>query len=261
MAKDNQDDDEQLLSQEIGKDVEIKKGKEQLHIFSYLIIVFVLLSVVMGVIIAVLFADVKNARIEMAQTKQYIYSIMKNEERKNRRTVAIQDISKVIKYYQPKTHEWVVEQSAILIYDIGEVKYNIPFEESIIFFALESRFKRTATSKKWAKGIGQLMEDTAMWACSELKITWQGDITLYDTLINIKLSLFVYKKYRERFNYEFKYYLASYFWGPTTIGKMYNNNEKLKGKYLNYLKDWKKIRIEIENVLDRKIVIVGSEIE
>jgi hypothetical protein len=249
--------DEKELSYDLSKDIEVRKKKDTIAVFAYLTLILFALLIVGGYVIFNLFSDVQKARVEAAQTKQYVYNLVKNQERQNRRTIAIEDACKVILYYNPTMNEWICNQAGTIMYEVGELKYNIPVEESILFFALESRFKRTALSVLGAKGVGQLMEDTARWGAVELGIQWEGDITLYDYLKNIRISLFVYKKYRERFNYEFHYYLAAYFWGPTTIGKFYDSDQKLKGKYLTYLKDWKVIKKEVEKVLGRPITIPG----
>jgi hypothetical protein len=197
----------------------------------------------------------KKYDIKFAQATSYAYNSSQQTTRQNKKEELIQEICRIALFYNPKYNEARLYKVAETIYDVGFIKYGISVDECILLFTLESEWRKNAVSKAGAKGLGQLMVPTARWACASIGISYEGDDTLFNDVLNVKLSLYVYNQYRGYFDDKLVWYLTAYNFGETTIRQLYSLDKPLTGNYLNYYKSWLEKREVVERVLGRKLNI------
>jgi len=254
MAKDVNEENELMRSIEVDEHI-IKKNKT-LSLYALILGFSLFLIIGLSVLLAITLKQVKLDMISRKTTEQIIMNMHKDIEKINRRTYAINDISRIALHWNPYWDEWTLNQVAQMIYDVGELRYGIPYEEFAILITLESRWKIKAKSPLLAKGLCQIMWGTAKWACGDLKtIDFEGDDTLYNPLKNVRLGLYIYKTFREKFEYVYPWYIVAYAGGEDKVYPMFLNKSKIEGEYKQYHMDWLKIKIEVEKVLGRTIDI------
>jgi len=239
--------------------------KKSLDISKYLhaIMKYRIIIILVGVLLifqfAVIFMLYKQNQSQERTYKlnfQYIFSVNQTISQKNRKQNCINMIMKVALKYNKNLNEVALVKIANLIYEIGELRYDIPTEEWIILFTLESEWNPKAVSKSGAKGLGQLMPVIAMYNAKMLNITWRGDKTLFNPEENPRLSMRYYFDLKHQYEKPI-YYISAYNWGEKEIGYFYRNDKKLIGKYLDYYKKYLKAKKEVEKILGKKIIING----
>ncbi|NLB18480.1 MAG: lytic transglycosylase domain-containing protein [Syntrophomonadaceae bacterium] len=94
------------------------------------------------------------------------------------------------------------------------IEYSEQFEiDPLLVFALikvESRFSPEATSSSGAKGLMQLMPDTARWAANQMKITEFDESKLSDPETNIQLGSWYISDLSREFDSRLPIVLAAY---------------------------------------------------
>lgn len=93
----------------------------------------------------------------------------------------------------------------------------------------ESRFCENATSKKDAKGLMQIREETAMWCAQQMGITGFMPDTIYDPKINIMLGVWYLDYLLKEFDHDLTLTLAAYNAGIGNVRRWQGN--------VNYSKD------------------------
>jgi soluble lytic murein transglycosylase-like protein len=83
----------------------------------------------------------------------------------------------------------------------------------------ESTFYYRARSYKGAKGLMQLMPRTGRWAARELDLEWNGDRTLYNPDINVKLGIYYFSALQERYSDDTILSITAYNEGPTRVAR------------------------------------------
>lgn len=187
-----------------------------------------------------------------------VYNMEQTIVKKDRKKNAMLMISKVALKYNPKMNEITLANIAETIYDIGECKYDIPVEEWIILYTLESRWHIRAVSPAGAMGLGQLMPTTARMVAKILGIIWHGEPTLFNPVDNLKISMRYYFELKTTFKNPY-YYIAAYAGGENAVGKFFKQKIKLSGDYKKYIKDLIIAKHQVEKILDKKIMISGIE--
>ena len=97
----------------------------------------------------------------------------------------------------------------------------------------ESTFYYRARSYKGAKGLMQLMPRTGRWAARELDLQWDGDRTLYNPDINVKLGIYYFSVLQERYRDDTMLSIAAYNEGPTRIARRIRRGKALPKGYSN----------------------------
>ncbi len=83
----------------------------------------------------------------------------------------------------------------------------------------ESSFYNWARSYKGAKGLMQLMPRTGRWAAQELDLEWDGDRTLYNPDINVRLGIYYFSALQDRYRDDTMLSIAAYNEGPTRLAR------------------------------------------
>lgn len=93
----------------------------------------------------------------------------------------------------------------------------------------ESRFCENATSKKDAKGLMQIREETALWCAQQMGITGFTPDAIYEPKINIMLGVWYFDYLLKEFDRDLTLTLAAYNAGIGNVRKWQEN--------VNYSKD------------------------
>jgi soluble lytic murein transglycosylase len=100
----------------------------------------------------------------------------------------------------------------------------------------ESNFKEKAASRKNAKGLMQLMDDTSKWIATQLKIQNFNLENVYDPELNIKFGTWYLSSLAKEFNGDISLMLAAYNGGRGNVKSWLNNPEYSKdGENLHYI--------------------------
>lgn len=119
-----------------------------------------------------------------------------------------------INYIFPIEYENIIQKCA--------EKYNV--EKSLIFAVInaESRFDGNAVSNKGAKGLMQIMPDTAIWIAEKAKIDGITKENYYEVENNINLGVWYLSYFLEKYNSK-NLALASYNAGRGNVLKWLND--------------------------------------
>jgi len=102
-------------------------------------------------------------------------------------------------------------------------KYNIDPLLIVAVIKAESNFDDKATSKKSAKGLMQVRDDTALWCAEKMNINLNTE-NLYDGETNIKIGTWYFDYLINHFNGNLDVCLAAYNAGMGNVTKWLDNN-------------------------------------
>ena len=97
----------------------------------------------------------------------------------------------------------------------------------------ESTFYNWARSYKGAKGLMQLMPRTGRWAARELDLKWDGDRTLYNPDINVRLGIYYFSVLQERYRDDTMLSITAYNEGPTRVARRIRRGKSQPKGYSN----------------------------
>ncbi len=96
---------------------------------------------------------------------------------------------------------------------------------------VESRFQNVAVSSEGARGLMQILPTVANALAEEADIErWEGEKSLDDPILNIKLGVFYLHNLKKDFR-DLKLALTAYNWGPTEIKNRLQEDEVLPLEY------------------------------
>lgn len=96
---------------------------------------------------------------------------------------------------------------------------------------VESSFRNTAVSSEGARGLMQIHPVFANALAEEADLeTWQGEKSLDDPILNIKLGVFYLHSLKEDFR-DLKLALTAYNWGPTEVKNRLHEDGMLPFEY------------------------------
>ena len=99
----------------------------------------------------------------------------------------------------------------------------------------ESDFEEQAVSNRGAKGLMQVMDNTAEWACKEIGINYFMPNMLMDPELNIRLGCWYLHNLRDEFK-DLDLIIAAYNGGSGNVNKWLNDDEYSKdGETLSYI--------------------------
>ncbi len=111
----------------------------------------------------------------------------------------------------------------------------------------ESTFYNWARSYKGAKGLMQIMPRTGRWAARELDLEWDGERTLYNPDLNVRLGIYYFSSLQERYRDDTMLSIAAYNEGPTSLSRRIRRGKALPKGYANkVLANYKDLREGIE---------------
>lgn len=106
----------------------------------------------------------------------------------------------------------------------------------------ESTFYNWAKSYKGARGLMQIMPSTGRWVAAELDLEWDGDRTLYNPFLNVRLGIRYISMLRDRYGDDTFLTLAAYNEGPTRLSRVLREGgappERYARKVLAYYEDF-----------------------
>lgn len=106
--------------------------------------------------------------------------------------------------------------------------------DSLFVLALiktESDFNNRARSHRGAVGLMQVQPTTGESLARELKIRWEGDATLFNPSLNVKLGVYYFSTLMDTYNNSTEFALAAYNSGPTYVDGRLERGEPLPGGY------------------------------
>lgn len=95
---------------------------------------------------------------------------------------------------------------------------------------VESSGNPRAVSRVGAIGLMQLLPSTGAAMARELDLAWEGDDSLYDPSLNVRLGIRYLGKLVNRFD-NLDTALAAYNWGPTHIARVIRKGSSLPVRY------------------------------
>ncbi|MCK4846270.1 MAG: lytic transglycosylase domain-containing protein [Deltaproteobacteria bacterium] len=95
----------------------------------------------------------------------------------------------------------------------------------------ESTFNNWAKSNKGALGLMQVRPRTGKYLAGELDIEWNGERTLYDPYLNVKMGVHYLSLLIDRFDDDKETALTAYNVGPTSVSSKIRRGHTLPKRY------------------------------
>ena len=109
-------------------------------------------------------------------------------------------------------------------------KYAQDYRLILAIIKTESSFKHRAISPKGAKGLMQIRPHVGQAIARDIDIGWEGDETLFNPHLNVKMGLYYLSRLLLRFG-DLKVALTAYNFGPSFVHKRLKTKRKLPAKY------------------------------
>jgi soluble lytic murein transglycosylase len=109
-------------------------------------------------------------------------------------------------------------------------KYGQDYRLILAMIKTESSFYHKAVSPKGAKGLMQIRPHVGRALARDIDIGWQGDETLFDPHLNVKMGLYYLSRLLLRFG-DIKVALTAYNFGPGFVRNCLKTNGKLPLRY------------------------------
>jgi len=110
-------------------------------------------------------------------------------------------------------------------------KYNLDPLLVISVITVESSFDKDALSPMGAKGLMQLMPQTAMHMSKQLGIRYKGGDSLYNIRFNVMMGTHYLAQLSSKYNNNMKLYLSAYNCGPDQVDRMLREKTPMPGIY------------------------------
>lgn len=101
----------------------------------------------------------------------------------------------------------------------------------VSIITVESSFDKEAESPVGARGLMQLMPNTARRISKEMGIKYAGDHTLYEIRANVMMGTYYLSKLSSKYKNNMKLYLAAYNYGPDHIDHVLKVKNHVPGVY------------------------------
>ena len=142
--------------------------------------------------------------------------------------VIIINIKSIFKIFYPVKYE-----NQIIKYS---QKYNLKPCLVAAVIRTESNFNEKAVSHRDAKGLMQIMPDTALWIAENMQVSNFNMETLYDTEVNIAMGCWYLNNLNTEFNGDMNLVLAAYNGGRGNVQKWLKDKEySIDGKSLDLI--------------------------
>jgi soluble lytic murein transglycosylase len=149
--------------------------------------------------------------------------------RPQNRGKAIREIAGILERYSTDLDKTTRVELAEAIYE-ESVRYNWDPKLILALIAIESSFQNQSVSEKGAKGLMQLMPYVAESLAQELGIEWNGDPTLFNPFLNIRMGVHYLSQLILDFE-DLRVALVAYNYGPTYVKGLIERNERIPGNY------------------------------
>jgi soluble lytic murein transglycosylase len=109
-------------------------------------------------------------------------------------------------------------------------KHGQDYRLTLAIIKTESSFRSRCTSSRGAKGLMQIRPHVGQAIARDIDIRWEGDETLFNPHLNVKMGLHYLSRLLLRFG-DLKVALTAYNFGPTFVRKRLNAKRKLPSRY------------------------------
>jgi soluble lytic murein transglycosylase-like protein len=175
-----------------------------------------------------LFRFVKKSVLVLAISGLFVHLPDFNEKTFNREET-IREIAGVLERYSTDLDKTTRVELAEAIYE-ESVYYNWDPKLILALIAIESSFQNQSVSEKGAKGLMQLMPYVAESLAQELGIEWNGDLTLFNPFLNLRMGIHYLSQLIHYFE-DLKVALVAYNYGPTYVKSLIERRQRIPGNY------------------------------
>lgn len=151
----------------------------------------------------------------------------------NLRGERIQEIARVLERYSTDLDERTRIELAEAIYE-ESLRYNHDPKFILALIAIESSFKNRSVSERGAMGLMQLMPYVAESIAQELGIEWQGESTLFNPLLNLRMGIHYLSQLILDFD-DLRIALVAYNYGPTYVRGLIERRQRIPAHYYRKL--------------------------
>lgn len=142
---------------------------------------------------------------------------------------SIREITEILEKYSIDIDHVTRNELAEAIYE-ESIRYNHDPKFILALIAIESSFRNGSVSEKGAKGLMQLMPYVAESLAHELGIEWDGDPTLFNPLLNIRMGIHYLSRLILDFN-DVRVALVAYNYGPTYVRNLIDRRQRIPSNY------------------------------
>lgn len=141
----------------------------------------------------------------------------------------IKEITEVLERYSTDLDKETRVELAEAIYE-ESVRYNYDPKFILALIAIESSFRNQSVSEQGAKGLMQLMPYVAEALAQELGIAWDGDPTLFNPFLNIRMGIHYLSQLILDFD-DLRVALVAYNYGPTYVKGLIERRQRIPSHY------------------------------
>jgi len=145
------------------------------------------------------------------------------------REQTIKEITGILERYSKDLDNVTRIELAEAIYE-ESVRYNQDPKFILALIAIESSFQNQSVSEKGAKGLMQLMPYVAESLAQELGIEWNGDPTLFNPSLNIRMGIHYLSQLILDFD-DLRIAMAAYNYGPTYVKSLIERRQRIPVHY------------------------------
>jgi soluble lytic murein transglycosylase-like protein len=145
------------------------------------------------------------------------------------REQTIKEITGILERYSTDLDKVTRIELAEAIYEEAE-RYNQDPKFILALIAIESSFQNQSVSEKGAKGLMQLMPYVAESLAQELGIEWNGDPTLFNPSLNIRMGIHYLSQLILDFD-DVRVAMAAYNYGPTYVKSLIERRQRIPVHY------------------------------
>jgi len=150
-------------------------------------------------------------------------------QNQNREETIIHEIFGVLERHSKDLGDGAKRELAKVIYE-ESIRYNHDPKIILALIAIESSFQNWSVSQQGAKGLMQLMPYVAESVAQDLGIEWEGDPTLFDPFLNIRMGV----HYLSQLIFDFDdlgIALTAYNYGPTYVKSLIERKKRIPIQY------------------------------
>jgi len=145
------------------------------------------------------------------------------------REQTIQEIAEILEKYSKDLDKTVRIELAQTIYE-ESVRYNHDPKFILALIAIESSFQNKSVSERGAMGLMQLMPYVAKAVAIDLGIEWNGDFTLFNPFVNIRIGIHYLSQLIIDFE-DLRIALVAYNYGPTYVKSLIERRQRIPIHY------------------------------
>ncbi len=150
------------------------------------------------------------------------FRIEKKEEK-------IQEIARILEKYSTDLDQKTRIELAEAIYEEC-LLYSYDPKFILALIAIESSFKNRSVSERGAVGLMQLMPYVAESIAQELGIEWQGESTLLNPFLNLRMGIYYLSQLIIDFD-DLRIALVAYNYGPTYVKGLIERRQRIPAHY------------------------------